>query len=324
MKHIMKFHVTLEVIILILFFIPMFCFYRASGVCKHVGAILWYIEREVQLGNNKTCISKKQKWDVPSKKNVRLHQAATLKKIDIKKAVSSKIIGAPSTPKELKITNEPGRKLTETDIDTLAEITNGRCGLVVLKRRKTNDLTNTASISEEIHVTTSPEVSLPKTIDEISKDVGPCNFAEFVSSIKMIPEQQKLLINKTKDQSMSNIWFEQHKDRITASILKSAAVKVDSNNKLINRDKSRSILSKVCGYYPRCKSKATDWGISNEPGARSTNVKTIKKKHQNFKVEETAFYVHVEHPYIGASPDGLVECDCHGPGILETKCPWSH
>ena len=53
----------------------------------------------------------------------------------------------------------------------------------------------------------------------------------------MTPEQQKLQINKTKDQSMSNIWFEQRKDRITASILKSAAKKVDGNNKLIHRDK---------------------------------------------------------------------------------------
>ena len=145
---------------------------------------------------------------------------------------------------------------------------------------------------------------MPKTIDEISKDVKPCNFAEFVSSIKMTPEQQKLLIGKTKDQSMSNIWFEQRKDRITASILKSAAIKVANNNKLINRDKSRTILSKICGYYPRWKSKATDWGISNEPGARNRYVKTMERKYRNFKVEETGFYVHVEHPYIGASPNG--------------------
>ena len=81
-------------------------------------------------------------------------------------------------------------------------------------------MTNIASISEEIDITTSPEVSLPKTIDEISKDVKPCNFAEFVSSIKMTPEKQKLLIDKTKDQSMSHIWFKQSKDSITASILK--------------------------------------------------------------------------------------------------------
>ena len=146
-------------------------FYRASGVCKHVGVILWYIEREVQLGKNKTSTSKKPKGNVLSKKNVQLHQAATLQKIDIKKPTPSENIDAPSTSKGPKITNEPGRKLTETDIDILAEITNGRCALVVLKRRKTDDLTNIVSTSEETDVTAFPEVSLPKTIDEISQDV---------------------------------------------------------------------------------------------------------------------------------------------------------
>ena len=154
LKHIMAFHFTLKVIIFILFFIPFFCFYSASGVCKHVRAILWYIEREVRLGNIKPVLQKKQKWDVPAKKNLWLHQAARLQKINIKKPVPSKIIGAPSTPNEPKITNKPGRKLTEKDIDTLAEITSGRGDLVVLKRRKTNDLTNIASID----VTTSPDV----------------------------------------------------------------------------------------------------------------------------------------------------------------------
>ena len=32
--------------------------------CKHVFAILDYMENEVSLGHNKTCTSKKQKWDV--------------------------------------------------------------------------------------------------------------------------------------------------------------------------------------------------------------------------------------------------------------------
>ena len=68
MNHIMTFRITMEVIILILFFIPVFCFYSASGVYKHVGAILWYIEREVRLSNNKTCTSGKKKVGCTIKK----------------------------------------------------------------------------------------------------------------------------------------------------------------------------------------------------------------------------------------------------------------
>ena len=35
--------------------------HRVAGFCKHVGALLWYIEEQVRLGNNKTCTGKKQK-----------------------------------------------------------------------------------------------------------------------------------------------------------------------------------------------------------------------------------------------------------------------
>jgi len=31
----------------------------------------------------------------------------------------------------------------------------------------------------------------------------------------------------------------------------------------------------------------------------------------------------MENQFIGASPDGLVDCACHEPGVLEIKCPWS-
>ena len=39
--------------------------------CKHVFAILHYIENEVTLGHNKTCTSKKQKWDI--RKSEKIH-----------------------------------------------------------------------------------------------------------------------------------------------------------------------------------------------------------------------------------------------------------
>ena len=33
-------------------------------------------------------------------------------------------------------------------------------------------------------------------------------------------------------------------------------------------------------------------------------------------------YVWRDHPYIGASPDAIVTCDCCGKGIVEIKCPY--
>ena len=33
--------------------------------------------------------------------------------------------------------------------------------------------------------------------------------------------------------------------------------------------------------------------------------------------------VHPCYPHLGASPDGIVICDCCGKGVLEIKCPYS-
>ena len=33
--------------------------------------------------------------------------------------------------------------------------------------------------------------------------------------------------------------------------------------------------------------------------------------------------VHPCYPHLGASPDGIVTCDCCGKGVLEIKCPYS-
>ena len=35
-------------------------------------------------------------------------------------------------------------------------------------------------------------------------------------------------------------------------------------------------------------------------------------------------FVSKEFPFLGASPDGLVHCTCHGRGLLEIKCPSNH
>ena len=32
----------------------------------------------------------------------------------------------------------------------------------------------------------------------------------------------------------------------------------------------------------------------------------------------------MEHPYLGATPDCIVWCNCCGEGILEIKCPYAH
>ena len=34
----------------------------------------------------------------------------------------------------------------------------------------------------------------------------------------------------------------------------------------------------------------------------------------------SAFFICVKHPFLGASPDALIECNCCGQGVVEVKC----
>ncbi|XP_066917039.1 uncharacterized protein [Clytia hemisphaerica] len=65
------------------------------------------------------------------------------------------------------------------------------------------------------------------------------------------------------------------------------------------------------------------FGISMEMHAKKIYRSKNAKTHKNLKVKESGLVILESHPWIGASPDLLVECDCHGLGLVEIKCPGS-
>ena len=56
-----------------------------------------------------------------------------------------------------------------------------------------------------------------------------------------------------------------------------------------------------------------------------TQYKTLSlQERQNFVIQNTGLHINVEFPYLGASSDNLIQCDCHGKGVLEIKCPHNY
>ena len=45
-------------------------------------------------------------------------------------------------------------------------------------------------------------------------------------------------------------------------------------------------------------------------------------KHVNLRVSLCGLFINPQFPILGASPDGIVECECCGVGVLEIKCPY--
>jgi hypothetical protein len=69
----------------------------------------------------------------------------------------------------------------------------------------------------------------------------------------------------------------------------------------------------------RFSTSATKWGCQHEKAALEEYKQSNGDQHENLKVSESGLFISIEYPFIGASPDGLVECSCCGQGICEIK-----
>ena len=88
---------------------------------------------------------------------------------------------------------------------------------------------------------------------------------------------------------------------------------------------AQSLIKGIC--YPEAfsfTSKATSWGCQHEQDTKNIYFKACKVKHVDFSVMDSGLVINSQWPYIGASPDGLINCTCCGKGALEIKCPFCH
>ena len=139
---------------------------------------------------------------------------------------------------------------------------------------------------------------------------------EVFESLAVTTEESTLLLQSTLLQSESLLWYEHRKGRITAS--KFGAVCHTSL-----QTPSRSLVSSILQRSSPPKTAAMCWGIENEAVARQAYIETMTENHMCFECETSGLYVNPVSPHLGASPDGIVCCQCCGQGLLEIKCPYS-
>ena len=61
---------------------------------------------------------------------------------------------------------------------------------------------------------------------------------------------------------------------------------------------------------------ALRWGSENEDKARQEYVSNIIAKHH---ATTSGLVISPKYPFLGASPDGVVSCECHGCGLLKNQ-----
>ena len=121
----------------------------------------------------------------------------------------------------------------------------------------------------------------------------------------------------TRDQAHSKPWLSYRARRTTASNFKG----VPHTDHL---QPSLSLLKKIC-YQESNKfnSTATTWGCNHKKYARDCYVEKVSENHSKFTVSDKRLVVHPNFPQFGTSPDGFINCDSCGCGVVEIKCPYS-
>ncbi|KAJ8926562.1 hypothetical protein NQ314_021055 [Rhamnusium bicolor] len=130
-------------------------------------------------------------------------------------------------------------------------------------------------------------------------------------------EMKTEIERRTQGQRKSEECYRQRSGRITACMFKNVC-----HSSIINP--SLSLIKSVCYPQQVCFStKATKWGIEHEVTAIHAYYSNMHENHENFILNNVGLVVGEKWPQLGATPDGLVYCDCCLGGCLEVKCPYN-
>lgn len=126
----------------------------------------------------------------------------------------------------------------------------------------------------------------------------------------------------TRAQSDCTDWFDYRAGMVTASKVKNVVTKMATLDKSPDADTS-ALVSNIMGYNKPAYTTAIKYGRAQEQHAKQLLGKILKKRHRGYSQKDSGLVVSESDIFVGASPDLLVSCCCHGKGVCEIKCPYN-
>lgn len=125
-----------------------------------------------------------------------------------------------------------------------------------------------------------------------------------------------LIEEMTRDQSADPLWFKMRLGRVTASIF-SRCVKTSIDNP------SKSLLNSIFTENSVQNIPACIYGKEHESNGIKEALNAFRaNKHRNVSGRNSGLVISPKHPYLAASPDHIISCDCCGIVTVEVKCPF--
>ena len=287
--------------------------------CSHASSLLFYIEAFSRAKEAKSCTQEECKWLLP--KAVKEVPYLPVENIDFRGATRKmkalhcgnmdEDSNKPVKKKKTGETQDLNRDQRQKEFLKQISLCGTRPAILAITEPYSESYVPFNSIKNlffpdlysPAHAGCSFEIILKKC-DEVALPV-------------LSPEQLQSIQCRTSKQSHSKLWYRLRSGRITASKFKQAC-RTDVSNP------SMSLLKSIC--YPadiKFSNDAVSWGLEKESTAVAAYMEKIQESHKEFKFSKVGLMLNNQWPFLGASPDGLISCQCCGQGILEVKCPYS-
>ena len=293
------------------------CFAGMGETCNHIAAALFRLEAMVRLGlTNPSCTSKANQW-LPNRTDVvpKKVQDINFNRDDFGRR-GRKTVKLLSTPKKnFNPLSENNKKLL--DLNDIAS---------ALETVSPNSIIHTAVAQPEIDFICEPVTEIGEiksgtfSIDDVllmsnSKEDFLANLNRNVRKIEMV----------TRGQSDNALWFSFRKGVVTASKAHGVVTKMkkvkQGGGGYINMFQLNQNVSGLTYIDPNLPS--LKYGREMEDEAAETFLRAMKSQHKNLKLNKCGLYLDKKSFVIGASPDGIMDCNCCPPSCVEIKCPYS-
>lgn len=310
------------------------CMAGLGETCSHVAALLFKIEAAVRLGYTSSAPTDELcKWNQSFVSKV---QPATIAEINFYKQEAKQKVLLKANVQHCAVVTDTG-ELSDVQQQFLSSLSKVEGPPVILSTF--HDFSLPFVVSETVHSVKLP-MPLTELYHEANNELNESQFATLVSktilALSVTAEQSDYVESVTTAQSSCLQWYEQRAGRITASVAHSV-LHTDPCNF------SQSLLKKICSAEVKAlNTPAVKWGRSNEsvaiavytslitgealtPGIKfpSNICMLAPSMHINCCVQRAGFRISVRMPFVGASADSYVMCDCHGKGVVEVKCPFT-
>lgn len=283
-------------------------YFSGDGTCKYVAALLFGLQAFVQDLTDRSTIGvtdKLAKWTNPTRSS----RPIKVVQLDLRKEPNCETPAKPT----VQFYKPVHLQQNETESNVIEK--------QIYKLMKTQKLEACATytLSDSSESEYEFENSIHSNVLDLAKSADQ-SYENFVNILKTYYEENvcKEIFMESKSQSSCDVWFYQRFGRITASVVHSCLHFTGRNE---NGSLLKQILSQNNMTYNNIAS--LNHGEKYESKARDLYVEKQNIDHNSFSCDLSGLVIYNDFPFIGASSNGLVQCNCCGKGCIEIKCPFS-